>query len=72
MRSLFTDGWNSLWHASFGIMAVQYNIIIPIFLVYQCLLKPDANTLVDVAEFAVGFMVMYLCSKATVKNEQRD
>jgi hypothetical protein len=72
MRSVFADGRNSVWHVAFGVLSVKYSIIIPIFLMYQFLLKPDRNSLVDTVEFAVGFMVMYLYSKATVKNEQRD
>lgn len=59
-----------MWHASFGILAVQYSIIIPIFLVYQFLWKPDANSLVDTVEFAVGYMAMYLYSKVFVRNER--
>ena len=69
MRLLFADGRNSMWHIVFGILAFQYSIIIPLFLVYQFLLKRDSNSLIDTAEFAVGYLVIYLYSKARVRNE---
>jgi hypothetical protein len=72
MRLLFADGRNSMWHISFGILAFEYNFIIPLFLIYQFVLKRDSNSLIDVAEFAVGYAAIYLFSKARVRNEPRD
>jgi len=57
MRPLFTDGWNSLSHFIFGSLATQYGIIIPLFLLYQFVLKPDSNSWIDTTEFAIGYLV---------------
>lgn len=69
MRPLFTDGRNSVWHVAFGALAVKYSIIIPIFLMYQFLLKPDRNSLVDTVEFTVGYVLMLLWIKIAYKNK---
>jgi len=57
MRPLFTDGWNSLSHFIFGCLATQYGIIIPLFLLYQFVLKPDSNSWIDTIEFTMGYLV---------------
>jgi len=57
MRPLFADGWNSLSHFIFGSLATHYGIIIPLFLLYQFVLKPDSNSWVDTTEFAIGYLV---------------
>jgi hypothetical protein len=69
MRLLFADGRNSVWHVAFGVLAVKYSIIIPIFLMYQFLWKPDRNSLVDTVEFTVGYVLMLLWIKIAYKNK---
>jgi hypothetical protein len=69
MRSVFVDGRNSVWHIAFGVLAVKYSIIIPIFLMYQFILKPDRNSLVDTVEFAVGYVLMLLWIKIAYKKK---
>jgi hypothetical protein len=55
VRLIFTDKWNSVWHVIFGILAVRLWWIIPIFLVYQFILKYDENSIIDTAEFFTGY-----------------
>jgi hypothetical protein len=55
VRLIFTDEWNSFWHVVFGILAVRLWWIIPIFLVYQFVLKYDENSIIDTAEFFTGY-----------------
>ncbi len=55
MRALFTDEWNSLWHLVFGILAIQYPIIIPVFIGYQFLPWQVSNRYIDIAEFVIGW-----------------
>jgi hypothetical protein len=57
MRPLFADGCNSMFHVVFGSLAFQHRIIIPLFLLYQFVLKPDSNSWVDTAEFAIGYLL---------------
>lgn len=59
MRPLFTDGWNSFWHVIFGMAAVDYYIIIPLFVFYQLIDWYDKNLICDLLEFAVGYVVYY-------------
>ena len=54
-RQLFTDGWNSFWHVVFGILAIRYIIIMPIFVIYQFIDIYEKNLLVDLTEFFIGF-----------------
>ena len=56
MRYLFTDGGNSLSHVLFGILAARYTFMIPLFLIYQYILKYDENSTIDVLEFAIGYV----------------
>jgi len=56
MRYIFTDGFNSMWHFIFGILAVQYMIIAPIFILYQ-LIQGKPNDFIDVVEFAIGYIL---------------
>jgi len=56
MRPLFTDGWNSFWHVFFGILAVKANIIILLFVAYQCKDIYETNILIDLTEFALGYL----------------
>lgn len=57
MRPLFTDGINSLLDFILGIVSYKFPSIIPVFLGYQFVWKPDSNKLVDTAEFVIGFML---------------
>lgn len=66
-RPLFTDGWNSLWHFIFGFIAFKYEIIIPIFILYQLYDYRDKNILIDIIEFFIGY-IFYLFI-FTVKNK---
>lgn len=54
---MFTDGWNSLWHFVFGLLALKYPIIVSVFIVYQFLNIYEANVFVDVFEFLIGHVV---------------
>jgi hypothetical protein len=57
MRAIFTDGWNSIWHFIFGIIGYKIQIIVPVFLIYQYILKYDHNSGIDTQEFDIGFML---------------
>jgi len=55
-RDLFTDGWNSLWHFVFGMVATKYRLFVPLFVAYQFLDTEDVNVFVDVIEFLWGYL----------------
>lgn len=55
VRLIFSDKWNSFWHVVFGVLAVRLWWIMPIFLAYQFILKYDENSVIDTAEFFVGY-----------------
>ncbi len=60
MRSLFTDGTNSLAHFGLGVLATRTltTVIVVGFLLYQVTEDDPANNiLVDIAEFAIGYAV---------------
>jgi len=59
MRKLFNDGYNSLWHFLFGILAYHYWIIIVIFVAYQLMDPTEENVLIDLTEFFIGYSSMY-------------
>ena len=59
-RKLFTDGWNSAWHLIFGLFAVKMGWLMPVFIFYQFLDDTDANMIVDILEFLVGYIVGYV------------
>jgi hypothetical protein len=60
MRLPFTDGLNSFFHVFFGILAVKFWILWPIFVGYQ-LWYFDMNSGIDVLEFVAGYaMAVYL------------
>ena len=59
-RPLFTDGFNSFWHVVFGILAVQFKIIIPLFVGYQFLDIYEKNVWIDIGEFTIGFCATYV------------
>ena len=54
-RPLFTDGFNSFWHFVFGLLAVRFLIIMPIFIAYQCIDIYEENILIDLGEFFIGY-----------------
>ena len=62
MRYLFTDKWNSFWHFVFGCLSIMFPIIIPIFLMYQCI-QYTPNDVIDVLEFLFGFLFAYVLFK---------
>ena len=54
-RALGTDGWNSFWHAFFGIAAYNYPVIIILYVVYQLYFDwNNVNLTVDLAEFFIA------------------
>jgi hypothetical protein len=63
MRQLFTDGLNSFWHVAFGIMAVWFWWITPLFVAYQLKNPYEKNVLIDLGEFAAGYMLGFATSK---------
>jgi len=54
-RPLFTDGFNSFWHFVFGVIAIRYLIIVPLFIAYQCMDIYEKNVWIDIGEFAIGY-----------------
>ena len=66
-RPLFTDGWNSLWHFIFGLIAFKYEIIIPIFILYQLYDYHDKNILIDIIEFFIGYIFNLLIFTVKIK-----
>jgi len=63
MRPPFTDGWNSFWHFTFGMVAVQLPWTAILFLLYQFVLKYDANSPIDTFEYGMGAVTyLVLCS----------
>jgi hypothetical protein len=54
---MFTDGWNSVWHFTFGYLALQYPIFVSVFIVYQFLDIYEVNVFVDILEFLAGHLV---------------
>lgn len=61
MRKLWTDGWNSLWHFTFGTMTFYHPVILFIFLVYQLVAKQgvyERNVTVDILEYFIGLTSM--------------
>ena len=65
-RPLFTDGWNSFWHFAFGLMAIRYIIIMPIFIAYQCIDIYEENILIDLSEFFIGFGIGYVLDRSKI------
>ena len=61
MRYIFTDKWNSFWHAFFGFISFYFPIIIPIFLLYQ-FSEGGKNLPIDITEFVIGFFLSFLYS----------
>jgi hypothetical protein len=59
---LFTDGWNSFWHVAFGVLAIKFQTMVPLFIFYQFLDVEEINVFVDIVEFLCGYMLGYVFS----------
>jgi uncharacterized transporter YbjL len=68
MRYIGTDGWNSFWHLLFGVIASKINIVLPLFIIYQLLDIHNKNTMVDILEFFIGFVLGLLLFSIKLKN----
>ena len=65
MRKLWTDGWNSFWHFTFGALTFKVPVILFIFLVYQLLANQgiyERNVTTDLMEFFIGLISMIAAS----------
>ena len=61
MRNVWTDGWNSFWHFTFGALTYKIPIILLMFLIYQLFAKQgihDKNVSVDLLEYFIGLTSM--------------
>jgi hypothetical protein len=66
MRNLWTDGWNSFWHFTFGALTYKIPIILLIFLVYQLMANQgihEKNVSVDLLEYFIGLTSMIAASR---------
>jgi hypothetical protein len=66
MRGLWTDGWNSFWHFTFGALTYKLPIILVIFLVYQLFVNRgiyDKNVAVDLLEYFIGLTSMIAATR---------
>ena len=53
MRPLFSDGFNSFAHVSFGVLGAKITPLMLIFLIYELIFDvPDANIYVDISELS--------------------
>jgi hypothetical protein len=59
-RSFFTDGWNALWNFVFGVFAIKYKLLVPLFILYKCFDMTELNIFVDIWEFLIGYVFGYL------------
>jgi hypothetical protein len=59
-RPLFTDGHNSFWHVCFGLLSLRFMVIIPNFIIYQLIDYNDANLFIDLGEFFIGLVSIFL------------
>jgi F0F1-type ATP synthase assembly protein I len=60
-RKLWTDGWNSFWHFTFGALAYKIPVIIFMFLIYQAFANEglyERNVTTDILEFFIGLISM--------------
>ena len=64
MRPLFSDGWNSLWHFIFGMIAAKYNIVLILFFGYEIFKhRTISQSYASITEFFIGFifaMILYI------------
>jgi hypothetical protein len=58
-RELFTDGWNSLWHFMFGVVGFYFGWVVLLFFAYQLNTPMDTNVVIDISEFAIGYLVIW-------------
>jgi len=66
MRDLWTDGWNSFWHFTFGALTYKIPVILIIFLVYQLFVNRgiyDKNVAVDILEYFIGLTSIIAASR---------
>ena len=57
MRPLFSDGWNSLWHFIFGMIAAKYNIVLILFLGYEIFKhRTVSQSYASITEFFIGYI----------------
>jgi hypothetical protein len=66
MRGLWTDGWNSFWHFTFGALTYKIPIILVIFLVYQLFANRgiyDKNVAVNLLEYFIGLTSMIAATR---------
>jgi hypothetical protein len=59
-RRFFTDGWNSLWHFVFGVLAIKFKLLVPLFIFYQCFDIFEENIFIDIWEFLIGYVFGYV------------
>jgi hypothetical protein len=65
MRNLWSDGWNSFWHFTFGALSFKIPLVLVMFLVYQGLANKgfyEKNVWVDILEFFIGLISMIAMS----------
>ena len=66
MRLILTDGLNSTWHVLFGMMGYYNNIFSILFVLYQIITETpqiDNNMPIDLSEFILGYLIIYLMHK---------
>ena len=71
MRGLFTDGWNSFSHFSFGALTNRFWWIAVLFFAYQiaeeCIAEKQlykTNLFVDLVEYGIGYFAGFIAVRA--------
>lgn len=60
-RRFFTDHWNSMWHFVFGVFSIKFPLLVPLFILYQCMTDLfNDDIFVDIWEFLIGHIFGYL------------
>jgi hypothetical protein len=60
MRSLFSDGFNSLAHVVFGVLGVWYPIVVILFFIYQVVKHTTITQAIPgILEFLIGYAVAF-------------
>lgn len=60
MRSLFSDGLNSLAHVVFGVLGVWYPIVVILFFIYQVVKHTTITQAIPgILEFLIGYAVAF-------------
>ena len=58
MRTLFSDGTNSLWHFVFGMLGSWYSSVVILFFIYQVVKHSTiSQSIPGILEFLVGYAV---------------